>query len=376
MQRDTFRPAPQPAVGAGQTSRQRHPTLAANDAVAPRRSGRYNWDGRYISQPVSGGKSPSLARTVLFPAGALALLAGVAFGAFYLMHTFAAGPDAAVANAAAPAKAETTVAAAMEMPAVSAEAPKAGVAGGQDHAARIAAPAAAQVKMAAVAPSGVAVAGMKVPAPDNARWGEAAASAKAAAAPQTEEADAAPEVNDPQSAPVPTQPPKAEAPQKLAYAEPSQAAAPPVDKAVTAALPPAGSSKETGLPGVNPAPLSVPDSAAAAKAGDSRGGYMSTVHTAVRLHAGPSNGSRSIGVVPKKATVHVLNCQSWCKVSYEGKEGYIFKNFLGHASASAPAAAAPEKTAAAQSAAAKPAATAPADAKALEAAGERTMMRR
>ena len=403
-QREIFRPAPQPAVGAAQAGPQRYSTLAANDAARPRRRGRYNWDGRYVSQAAVEPEGPSLGRRVLLPAGALTLLAGVALGAFYLMHTFGAGPDAVATNAAAPAKTETTVAAVAQVPTVAAEAAKASATAAQDAVGRIATPAAA-AKTASIAPKGAAVAAAKVPAPDNERWGDDAADAKVAAAPQpqAEKADAAPEVNDPQSAPVPTEEPKmaasktespeaaAEAPKKLAYAAPSQAAHP-VDKAVTAALPPAtssprdaspkGSSNETALPGVNADPLSVPAKASAGEAGDTAGGYASTVHTAVKLHAGPSNGSRSIGVVPGQATVHVLNCKGWCKVSYAGKEGYIFKSFLGRASAPAPAA--PQKSAAAPAApaaqaaqsAAKPAAPAPADAKALEAASERTMMRR
>jgi hypothetical protein len=299
---------------------------------------------------------------------------------------------------------------------VAAESPKASATTAQDTAERTVTPAVA-AKTAAIAPKGAAVAAVKVPAPDNERWGDDAADAKVAAAPQpqAEKADAASEVNDPQSAPVPMEEPKmatseaeapkavaeapktevsktvAEAPKKLAYASPSQAAHP-VDKAVTAALPQAAStSGERALPGVNANPLSVPAKASAGEASDSdsAGGYASTVHTAVKLHAGPSNGSRSIGVVPGKATVHVLNCKGWCKVSYAGKEGYIFKSFLGGHASSAPAQDAPQKSAAApaapaapaaqqaaQSAAAKPAAPAPADAKALEAASERTMMRR
>jgi hypothetical protein len=404
-QREVFRPAPQPAVGAAQTGAQRYPTLAANDTARPRRRGRYNWDGRYVSQAANEQEGPSLGRRVLLPAGALALLAGVALGAFYLMHTFAAGPNAAVANTAAPTKAETTVAAVAQVPAAPAETAKTSTAVSQDTAARVTAPV-TPAKVAAVAPTGAAATETKVLAPDNARWGESSG-AKVAAAPQpqADEVDAAPKVDDPQSAPVPTEEPKmaapkteapkAEAPKKLAYAAPSQAAHP-VDKAVTAALPPAGSaaqdaSGETALPGVNANPLSVPAKASAGEASDTAGssdtagGYASTVHTAVKLRAGPSNGSRSIGVVPGKATVHVLNCKGWCKVSYAGKEGYVFKSFLGGHASPAPAQAAPQKSAAApaapaaqqtaQSAAAKPAAPAPADAQALEAASERTMMR-
>jgi len=388
-QREIFRPAPQPAVGASQPGPQHHPTLAANDAARPRRRGRYNWDGRYVTQAADEPEGPSLGRRVLLPTGALALLAGVALGAFYLMHTFGAGPDGVVANAAAPTKAETTVA---QVPAAVVEAPKTMEAAPQDTAGRVSAPA-VPVKSAAAEPKGIAAAGVKILTPDNARWGdETAVKAAAAPQPQAEEADVAQAVNDPQSAPVPTEEPKmaapeteapkAEAPKKLAYAAPSQAAHP-VDNAVTAALPRAGSSKETALPGVDPDPLSLPSKTSAGRVEGTSGGYMSTVHTAVKLRAGPSNGSRSIGVVPGKATVHVLSCQGWCKVSYEGREGYIFKNFLGHASAPAPAAAetasAPAATApAAQPAqsAAKPAAPAPADAKALEAAAERTMMGR
>jgi hypothetical protein len=402
--REVFQPAPQPAVGAARTGPQHHPTLAANDASAPKRHGRYNWDGRYINEPAPDREGSSLARRVLIPTGALALLAGVAFGAFYLMHTFAAGPDAAVANAAAPAKAETAVAAA-QIPATKAapaEAAKANAAAGsdpksapnQDVAGRVAS--AAAVKTAAIPASGAAV---KVPAPDNARWGGAADDKPAASEAAQADGAAAPKVDDPQSAPVSTEAPKVaaskaeaaktEAPKKLAYASPSQASAHPVDKAVTAALPPASASREEALPGVNTNPLSVPANASADEADDAAGsgGYVGTVRTAVKLHAGPSNGSRSIGVVPGKATVHVLNCNGWCKVSYQGREGYVFKSFLGHGSAptaaqkAAPEKAASEKTAAAPQAqaaqpAAKAAAPAPADAQALKEAAERTLMRR
>jgi hypothetical protein len=387
-QREIFRPAPQPAVGAVQTGPQRYSTLAANDAARPRRRSRYNWDGRYVSQAAGEPEGPSLGRRVLLPAGALALLAGVALGAFYLMHTFATGPDAAVASVT-PTKAETTVAAVAQVPAAPAKAPKASATAAQNTAARVAAPA-ASVKTAAVAPKGAAVA-VKVPAPDNARWGDDA-DAKAAAAPQPQvaAADAGPKVNDPQSAPVPTEAPKMAAPKteapkaevvkKLAYAAPSEASHP-VDKAVTAALPPAAPSKDTALPGVDPSPLSVPTKASAGDADSSTGGYMSTVSTDVRLHASASGSSRSIGVVPRKATVHVLTCKGWCRISYKGQEGYIYKSFLGHAAAPAPAA--PQKAAAAAPVAetqpntAKPAAAAPAaNAEALRAAAERTLMQR
>jgi hypothetical protein len=323
---------------------------------------------------------------VLFPVGALALLAGVAFGAFYLMQTFADSPATAVAavpakaETAAPAKAGATTAVA-RIPEASATA-KASAAGG-DTAARPSV-SGAPVKTAAL-PANPAAPAAKVPAPGNARWGKAEG-ARTTAAAVPAEAEGAPKVDTPPSAPVPSEEPKmaaskapdpkAEAPKKLAYAAPEKAVRP-VDKTATAALPPA--SGKTALPGVDTDPLSVaPAKADASDDGSASGGYASTVHTDVKLHAGPSNGSRSLGVVPRKATVQVLSCSGWCKVSYGGKQGYIYKSFLGHAPASAAAQKpAPEKTAAAapQAEASQPGAPAPADAKALEEAAKRTVMR-
>jgi hypothetical protein len=37
---------------------------------------------------------------------------------------------------------------------------------------------------------------------------------------------------------------------------------------------------------------------------------------------------RTIGVVPKGEEVEVRNCNSWCLVTYKGKQGYVFKSLL------------------------------------------------
>jgi hypothetical protein len=232
----------------------------------------------------------------------------------------------------------------------------------------------------------VAVANMKVPAPDNARWGEES-DVKPDAAPAQANAleaqaaagkmEAAAEVKDPQSAPVPT-----EAPKKLAYASPEPKPAHPVDKAVTASLPPARATKDTTPPGVNPNLLSIPAKASVdAPADTASGGYLGTVRSGVRMHSGPGNHTGTIGVIPDNATVRVLNCSAWCKVAYKGKQGYIYKSFLGGSAAAAAkpvaasAQAAPVEEPQKKIADAAPAGSTP-SASALEAAGQRNLTSR
>jgi uncharacterized protein YgiM (DUF1202 family) len=163
----------------------------------------------------------------------------------------------------------------------------------------------------------------------------------------------------------------------LAYAAPEpKAAHDVVDKAATASLPPAKAMKGAPPPGVDPNLLSVPSKASAAAVDDSAsGGYLSAVKSDVRMHSGAGNHTGVVGVVPDNATVRVLNCDSWCRISYNGKQGYIFKSFLGGATAaaasSAPAQVAPapepQKTAAAG--------TTTASDSALKAAAQQTMTR-
>lgn len=69
-----------------------------------------------------------------------------------------------------------------------------------------------------------------------------------------------------------------------------------------------------------------------------RGGSHAVVTTAVKLHASAENHSRVLMVVPAKASVELFNCDQWCKIVYDGHEGYIYKDFVrhpGHAPATA-----------------------------------------
>lgn len=52
------------------------------------------------------------------------------------------------------------------------------------------------------------------------------------------------------------------------------------------------------------------------------------VTMAVKMRAGEDNDSDVVKVLPAKANVEVLSCKGWCKVSYDGQEGYVFKRFL------------------------------------------------
>jgi uncharacterized protein YgiM (DUF1202 family) len=52
------------------------------------------------------------------------------------------------------------------------------------------------------------------------------------------------------------------------------------------------------------------------------------VTAAVKLRSGPTKGSGVLGVVPAGSSVNVLSCDGWCQVSYNGRTGWVYKNFL------------------------------------------------
>lgn len=52
------------------------------------------------------------------------------------------------------------------------------------------------------------------------------------------------------------------------------------------------------------------------------------VTAAVKLRSGPTKGSGVLGVVPAGSAVNVLSCDGWCQVSYNGRTGWVYKNFL------------------------------------------------
>jgi hypothetical protein len=52
------------------------------------------------------------------------------------------------------------------------------------------------------------------------------------------------------------------------------------------------------------------------------------VTAAVKLRTGPSKGNGVAGVVPAGSAVNVLSCNGWCQIAYNGRTGWIYKNYL------------------------------------------------
>ena len=52
------------------------------------------------------------------------------------------------------------------------------------------------------------------------------------------------------------------------------------------------------------------------------------VTAAVNLRSSPRKGSSIAVVVPAGSAVNVLSCNGWCEVVYNGKKGWVYKNFL------------------------------------------------
>lgn len=56
-----------------------------------------------------------------------------------------------------------------------------------------------------------------------------------------------------------------------------------------------------------------------------------TTTQAVNLRAGPNDEAEVLTVVPAKAAITAEDgCNHWCAASYDGRSGYIYKNFIGY----------------------------------------------
>ena len=51
------------------------------------------------------------------------------------------------------------------------------------------------------------------------------------------------------------------------------------------------------------------------------------------MRAAPTNGGAVVGVIPSGRQVAVISCDQWCKVSYDGREGWVFRRFVQGATA-------------------------------------------
>lgn len=52
------------------------------------------------------------------------------------------------------------------------------------------------------------------------------------------------------------------------------------------------------------------------------------VKATVNMRTGPYNRTKSIAVVPARASVRVLRCNIWCKVAWNGKRGFVHRKFV------------------------------------------------
>jgi uncharacterized protein YraI len=55
-----------------------------------------------------------------------------------------------------------------------------------------------------------------------------------------------------------------------------------------------------------------------------------TATTWVNLRAGPSDDAEVLTVVPGDAEIQAEAGCNWCAVTYEGRDGYIYKNFIDY----------------------------------------------
>ncbi|ESZ77506.1 SH3 domain-containing protein [Mesorhizobium sp. L103C105A0] len=49
---------------------------------------------------------------------------------------------------------------------------------------------------------------------------------------------------------------------------------------------------------------------------------------AVTMRSGPQKNAAAMGTVPAKSSVQVMSCKKWCQIVYNGKRGWIYKNYI------------------------------------------------
>jgi hypothetical protein len=56
------------------------------------------------------------------------------------------------------------------------------------------------------------------------------------------------------------------------------------------------------------------------------------VKATVNMRTGPYNRNKAIAVVPARASVRVLRCNIWCKIAWNGKQGFVHRKFVSRRS--------------------------------------------
>lgn len=109
---------------------------------------------------------------------------------------------------------------------------------------------------------------------------------------------------------------------------------------------PTDSTETSAVPQPRPAIEAIrPEQPAAA--GGRAPSRTATIASAVNMRASGAKGARVLAVIPRGATVGLVDCDGWCEVIYEGRRGFIYKSFIASESRVAEASepAAPRKTA-------------------------------
>ena len=170
----------------------------------------------------------------------------------------------------------------------------------------------------------------KLPSPDSARWASNVVSPSKALsgalagkpAPTTRSIAAyAPANGDAKPGPDVKAAPEARAAPEVKSA--SLTPAPKADDARTSSIPDEGNAAEK-------ARTTMEDVAHSGAKPISTGGSRAVVTTAVNLRVGRDNRSHVLTVVPAGASVELFGCDQWCKIAYDGHEGFVYKEFVRH----------------------------------------------
>lgn len=256
-------------------------------------------------------------RLVLTVAGTIAF-SGLAFLAYHYTAPFADPPSYAV-TASATAATRSVPVVVEDGSSTPAQTPKPEIAAVQ-------APAEAAAGAGPAEQAGAAHVAEPVPSqPHSAPAAQPAAPVVEASAPQATDV---PDIDDPRWGPQPTAAGVAPAlapasGNELAYASEKPALAAlrqtaaddPTDETETAAIPQPRPAIETLKPEATAASGRAPASKV-------------TIAKAVNMRARGAKGARVLGVIPRGATVGLVDCDSWCEVIYDGRRGFIYKSFI------------------------------------------------
>lgn len=92
----------------------------------------------------------------------------------------------------------------------------------------------------------------------------------------------------------------------------------PADQNETAAITEEGDA-EVQAPPANEVPAATDDAAPSLNV---------TVTADVKMRSGPRDEATVVAVVPDKAVVGLVKCESWCEIVYKGRRGFVYKGFI------------------------------------------------